>query len=151
MNNHRDDDILGNLSLSARSPTPDDYVLTSFSEDWGAELSGAFCIGRPEDIKLLESFCSEHGFAICESTAVPLREVRSRLRFLFSRCPRGYLVVGFTPAEAGLRLLRLTQVVVLGGKILRYMVSAPNGAYRRLKPSWPLQYQDLSDEDLFKK
>jgi hypothetical protein len=124
---HRDDDTRGSSSTSRETLTGDTWALSVFSEDWGLEYAGAFCIGPLKDIKLLDAFCSEHGFASRRAILLPKGKVWMTLRHLFKDRPRGYLVNALPSAESGVRLLRLTQVSNLGGNILFYAASTPQG------------------------
>jgi hypothetical protein len=152
MSNHRDEG-------ARRKLVRDEYLLnstftlTSFSEDWGPELAGSFALGTHKDIKLLEDFCIEHGFAFCESRVVYRGQVEKRLLEQFRVNPRGYLVVGYPPAAFRVRFLRLTLVTFLSSNSYRFVVSAPDGTFRELESRWfgVSAYRKLSSDKFFRR
>jgi hypothetical protein len=150
MSNFRDENARMHL-LHQQYVQAGTLTLTSFSEDWGSEYAGAFALGPHKDIKLLEEACISNGFALCESKTVYRQQVRKLIPALFSKCPRGYLVVAYKPAATGVRLLRLTLVTQIGSRDYKLIASAPNGAFVELHESWfgASRIEQLSKEGLF--
>jgi hypothetical protein len=121
-----------------------DLALTVLQGAWSGEYAGAWIVGSREDIKLLTEFGIEDGFSAARPIRIWAHNLRKYLNAAYKVYPRGYLCAPCNEAAAGVRLLRFTQVSVLGESRSKcdYMVSAPSGKWMPFDPdAWLKQLE----------